>query len=61
MDWISSILLKQVSVCTHLAVIKITADSDYSHEINMLAAWKESYDKSRSDQLLSRVRLFATP
>ena len=61
MDWISSILLKQVSVCTHLAVIKITADSDYSHEINMLAARKESYDKSRSDQLLSRVRLFATP
>ena len=33
MDWISSILLKQVCVCTHLAVIKITADSDCSHEI----------------------------
>ena len=24
---------------------KITADSDCSHEIKMLAAWKESYDK----------------
>ena len=33
MDWISSILLKQVCVCTHLAVSKITADSVFSHEI----------------------------
>ena len=24
---------------------KITADSDWSHEIKTLAAWKESYDK----------------
>ena len=24
---------------------KITADSDYSHEIKTLAPWKESYDK----------------
>ena len=24
---------------------KITADSDYSHEINTLATWKERYDK----------------
>ena len=56
MDWISSILLKQVSVCTHLAVIKITADSDYSHEIKMLSPWKESYDKSRSDQIRSAAQ-----
>ena len=26
---------------------KITVDGDYSHEINMLAPWKESYDKPR--------------
>ena len=26
---------------------KITVDSDCSHEIKMLAPWKESYDKSR--------------
>ena len=26
---------------------KITADSDCSHEIKMIAAWKESYDKPR--------------
>ena len=26
---------------------KITADSDCSHEINTIAAWKESYDKPR--------------
>ena len=26
---------------------KITADSDYSHEIKTLAPWKESYDKHR--------------
>ena len=47
MDWISSILLKQVCVCTHLAVIKISADSDCSHAIKTLAPWKESYDKPR--------------
>ena len=26
---------------------KITADGDCSHEINILAPWKKSYDKSR--------------
>ena len=26
---------------------KIAADSDCSHEIKMIAAWKESYDKPR--------------
>ena len=26
---------------------KITADSDCSHEIKMLAPWKKSYDKPR--------------
>ena len=26
---------------------KITVDSDYSHEIKMLAPWKKSYDKPR--------------
>ena len=26
---------------------KITADSDYSHEIKMLAPWKKGYDKPR--------------
>ena len=26
---------------------KITADSDYNHEIKMLAPWKESYDQPR--------------
>ena len=26
---------------------KITADGDYSHEINTLAPWKKSYDKPR--------------
>ena len=26
---------------------KITADGDYSHEIQMLASWKESYDQPR--------------
>ena len=26
---------------------KITADSDYSHEIKTLATWKESYNKPR--------------
>ena len=26
---------------------KISADSDYSHEIKMLVPWKESYDKTR--------------
>ena len=28
---------------------KITADGDYSHEIKMLAPWKESYDQPRQD------------
>ena len=26
---------------------KITADGDFSHEIQMLAPWKKSYDKPR--------------
>ena len=26
---------------------KITVDSDYSHEIKMLAPWKKSYDKPK--------------
>ena len=26
---------------------KITADSDYSHKIKMLAPWKKSYDQPR--------------
>ena len=26
---------------------KITADSDFSHEIKMLTPWKESYDQPR--------------
>ena len=28
---------------------KITSDGDYSHEIKMLAPWKESYDQPRQD------------
>ena len=30
-----------------LGAPKITADGDYSHEIKMLAPWKESYDQPR--------------
>ena len=26
---------------------RITVDSDYSHEIKMLAPWKKSYDKPK--------------
>ena len=34
---------------------KITVDSDCSHEIKMLALWKESYDKPR--QHIEKQRL----
>ena len=34
---------------------KITADSDCSHEIKMLAPWKKSYDKPR--QHIKKLRL----
>ena len=40
---------------------KITADGDCSHEIKMLAPWKKSCDRPISVQLLSHVRLLATP
>ena len=33
---------------------KITADGDCSHEIKILAPWKESYDKAR--QLIKKQR-----
>ena len=45
---------------------KITADSDCSHEIKMLAPWKKSYDKprqcinSRDIILLTKVHLIKT-
>ena len=35
---------------------KITVDSDCSHEIKMLAPWKESYDKPR--QHIEKQRLY---
>ena len=35
---------------------KITADSDYSHEIKTLAPWKESCDKPR--QLTKKQRQY---
>ena len=64
MDWISSLLLKQVCVCTHLAVIKITADSDCSHEIKrrLLLGRKvmtnlDSVLQNRDITLLSKVHL----
>ena len=42
---------------------KITADGECSHEIKTLAPWKKNYDQPQfsSVQLLSHVRLFATP
>ena len=42
---------------------KITADDNCSHRIKTLVPWKKSYDKPQfsSVQLLSHVRLFATP
>ena len=42
---------------------KITADGNCSHEIKTLAPWKKNYDQPQfsSVQLLSHVRLFATP
>ena len=36
---------------------KITADSDCSHEIKMIAAWKESYDKPRQHIKKQRYHL----
>ena len=33
---------------------KITADGDFSHEIQMLAPWKKSYDQPRQHLLKSR-------
>ena len=35
---------------------RITVDSDYSHEIKMLAPWKKSYDQSKSRQHIKRQR-----
>ena len=40
---------------------KITADGDCSHEIKRCLLLEESYDQPSSVQLLSHVRLFATP
>ena len=36
---------------------KITADGDYSHEIETLAPWKKNYDQPSSVQSISHVRL----
>ena len=33
---------------------KITVDGDYSHEIEMLAPWKKSYDKPRQHIKMQR-------
>ena len=35
---------------------KITADGDFSHEIQMLAPWKKSYDQPR--QLIKKQRRY---
>ena len=40
---------------------KITADGDCSHEIKRCLLLEESYNQPSSVQLLSHVRLFATP
>ena len=40
---------------------KITADGDCSHEIKRCLLLEKSYDQPSSVQLLSHVRLFATP
>ena len=40
---------------------RITADGDCSHEIKRCLLLEESYNQPSSVQLLSHVRLFATP
>ena len=37
---------------------KITAESDYSHEIKTLAPWKKSYDKPRQ-RIIKEIHHFA--
>ena len=41
-----------------LGATKITADGDYSHEIKMLAPWKESYEQPR--QHIKKQRYYFT-